>query len=521
MASDLLRKMRADATVWARKCYHIRDKRGELVRLRANKAQRVVYDAKREMLQGGGNALLYVLKARQGGISTWMQADNLHTAWAEPGSAVMTLAHSRDDTDKIFRITRRAVDNFPAGLLPTVGVAQSREISFPNLDSAFWTGTAGAKRTGRGVTLVQLHGSEFAFWDDPLVTLNALTPALRPHGSTVVLETTASAHGSDAHGFWVDAEAGKNGYTAIFLPWWICDYDAYRIPLEADDELGALADDELDLMALHDVDLEQIKWRRRAMRQMGRSRFMQEYAEDPQTCWLVAGDLFYDSETLKYLLDRAPKPAHRRPITADGWTGHFDIYAHLSGEPFEREKVIVGVDVAEGGAKDRSSYVARTFPSGQLLEVLADSTIPPKALAGVLNERGRVLGDAFLVVEKNAHGITVLRELRDTHRYPIGKLFHRTVYDQAAKKPTQKIGWATTKESKPLMLDAGRDCLNAARDGSYGPPSADAVRDAFNVVRDNNGEVSLNGRDVLVAETLCWLGRSYVGGSYKSFQAFV
>lgn len=907
--SRKLARLRDDFGYWARCCYHIRDKHANLVPLRLNRAQQVVLDAERSMLDEEGVARLYILKARQGGITTAEQAKNLHTAWSTRGAAVMTLAHSRDDTDKIFRITRRAIDNFPEGLLPAMGRGMTREISFTGLDSMFWTGTAGAKRTGRGVTLKAMHGclvpecdvlladgsvaaiadvlpgeavvthtgaiatvrgvsttraeqlisgtrtiaitpwlhrmtpvvctpdhrfwtargwvradslttsdeigfpvrpitgeitaipyrretvareqgggsqvkdaadiplnretgfafgyyladgcvarqasgrkrpssivfahdvaeeeyparataalapwstsastrrhknsrttvttvwgtgiartiaeefgktdeksvpgwvwqaprefaeglvagyfagdgskglarragytdprvsltsvrlhlltqlrdllaslgigwgalahkpaglragrnereawtlvvmgtaairlrrmigmevpeddeptsrrrawtekyridngtvwvrlrsvepgpprsvfhdlvldhpdhsfrllaglahnSEFAFWDEPLTTLNAIMPAMMPHGSSVRLETTASAHGSEAHGYWNDAENGTNGFRAVFLPWWICDYELYRVPLDAPDELGTLEPEEQHLIDRHGLDLEQIKWRRETMARMGRSRFMQEYAEDPESCWLVAGDLFYDGEVLKYLYDTAPEPIRKDHVSVDGWAGHVEVYAHQEGFDWEHERVIAGMDVAEGGAGDRTTWTFRTFPSWHLLETFQSNTIEPKAAAALLNQRALKHGKPLLVIEKNGHGITVLRELRDTHRYPAGKLYHRSVFDQQTKMPTLKLGWATTGETKPLLLDAGREIMNAALKGTAGVPSRAAIRDAFNVVRDAKGKVELTGRDMLVAEALAWMGRDYNIGGTSSFMATI
>jgi hypothetical protein len=133
-----------------------------------------------------------VLKGRQGGISTDQQARNLHQICTAPGFDAMTLAHIRDDTDKLFAITQRAVENYPEFLRTPFGSGMAREISIPEMDATFYTGTAGAKRTGRGLTLKRVHGSEFAFWDQPRQTLAAITPALVPSQSVVTLETTAS-----------------------------------------------------------------------------------------------------------------------------------------------------------------------------------------------------------------------------------------------------------------------------------------------------------------------------------------
>ncbi len=508
-AIEVVRELRQNYAAWAARCYTIQTKAQELVRLRLNRVQQAIGAAERDQLNGRGLARIYVLKARQGGVTTDQQARALHTIWCRKGAAALTVAHERDATDKIFEITRRAVLNFPSGLLPVLGDRETREVSFPGRDSRFYTGTAGARRTGRSLTLVRLHGSEFAFWDKPRETLNAATPALESvPGSVIVLETTASAYGSEAHDFWLTAQRGGNDYQAVFFPWWECDPDRYRLALEAPDEIGKLEPDEQDLVTRHGLDLEQVKWRRKKVRDMGRPEFLREYAEDAETCWLTAGGGFFDAELLKHLRTRAPKPR------ATDLSGTLRLYGTpTDGDPYDLrgDRIVIGCDTAEGGGGDRSAWTARAFAGWRLVAEFEDAKIEPKPLAALLNGWGRRFATggrpAFLVVEKNAHGITVLRHLRDDHKYPLDRMYRREQHDDPAADTQEKLGWLTSAESQPRMLDAGRELLNAAKEGAAEPPSASTVRDAFGVHYDPNGRVKLTGRDLLVSEMLAWLGR--------------
>jgi hypothetical protein len=115
------------------------------------------------------------------------------------------------------------------------------------------------------------------------------------------------------------------------------------------------------------------------------------------------------------------------------------------------------------------------------------------------------------VVEKNAHGITTLRHLRHDYKYPASQIYHRPVQDASQKETdSERIGWHTSEETKPLLLDYGRTLLNAARDGIADPPSQSRMRDAFAVWRDDKGRVNLNGRGVWMSELLCEVGHQQV-----------
>lgn len=514
-----LRTLRLDFTRWARTCYRILDKFGNVVPLQLNGAQRTIELAEREELKTKGRAQIYVLKGRQSGVTTHQQAKSLHTAWAVRGAVCLTLAHERDATDKIFEITRRAIENFPDDLLPEMGAARTREVSFPQRDTSFYTGTAGAARAGHGLTLYRFHGSEFALWDDPRKTLKGVLPALERPGTTVILETTAEMYEDEAHLFYRESRDGLNNFRAVFLPWWECDPTLYRIELEEPDELGKLSDEEQTLVDVHGLYLEEVKWRRSKIRDLGKADFLQQYPEDDETCWLAPGALFYDSELLKDLKARAQRAGVTRgrsdlPLEIKD---RLEIYSSL--EPLgDDDRCIIGADTAEGGG-DRNAAVARRMRNWRLCAQFADNKIEPREFAGVLDKMGRLLSDskgrpALLVVERNLHGITVLRHLRDDFNYPIEYIYHRQRLDSSETDPREmtqsdRMGWHTNAESKPLLLDGGRDLLNAARDKLASPPSEAAINDAFGIRRDRTGRINTNGRDVFVSELLAWQGRAY------------
>ena len=499
--ADRVRHLAADYTAWAARCYTILTKTGAYCRLRLNAIQQAIGAAEEAAQRDTGQARIYVLKARQGGVSTDQQARSLHRAVHQRGFTGLTLADNDKNRDKLFLITQRALERYPLELLPTTGAREIREVGFPGRDSRFWTDTAGSKTAGRAITLWRLHLSEFAHFDDARAVLSAAAPALVPRGSVVVLETTGGGYDSYAHEYWRRAQKGETGYRALFFPWWECDPVHYRIPLLAPDEIGALSAEEQDLVKRCGLTLEQIKWRRAKIAEMNLPEFLQEFAEDEEACWLTTGQRYFDIGALKALGSRIRMPVH---VEMDG---ALEVYA----EEWGKEKVVLGVDTAEGVAGDRSTWAARAFPSWRLLSTFASSRVAPEEFADLLNLWGCRYGKALLVVEKNMHGITVLRRLRDHHRYPESALYHRTSLDRAQRKATEHLGWATTGETVPLMLAAGREILAAALTGTAGVPSAATLRDFAAVKRADDGRVKLTGRDLAVAEMLAWLGRSAIG----------
>ena len=511
----LVRELRLDFRKWARAAYTIRDKRGQLVKLKLRPLQLAIEAAEAAQRAATGMARLAILKGRQGGVTTHQQAKSLFTTWRTPGAQCLTLAQERDSTDKIFKVTETALANMPPQLALPLGAKETREVSYPAMDSYFYTGTAGTKRrTGRGLTLTRVHGSEFGFWDEPIGTLNAIQPALERPGTTIVLETTASGFGSEAHQFYDAAAKGSNSYQALFFPWWACDDVFYRTPLSAEEREHVRASydaEERALVSAHGLDPEQIAWRRAKMDDYTRDMFLQEYAEDAASCWLAAGGLVYDAAKLKQLMVLAP------PVLKSEMNGALKFYAtdvQLAQARHGGGMNIIGGDVAEGVVGgDRSTMVCRTR-EGRLLFTYGTHEVDPITYAARLNDVGRQFGNAFLVIEKNAHGITVLRHLRDVLGYPSERIYHRRSTDTVTTEIKDRIGWHTSAETKPLLVDAFREVMTAVLTGTGAvtPCAMEVVHDALGTRRADNGTVALTGHDYLGAECLAWIGRATCPG---------
>ena len=123
----------------------IRNKRGRLVKLETNPAQREF-----ESKCGAKNI---VLKARQMGISTWVAARFFLSTITRPGTLTVQVAHTQEAAEEIFRMVHRFVENLPQDL--TGGAlkrskSNRRQLVFPGLDSEYRVETAGDANAGRG-----------------------------------------------------------------------------------------------------------------------------------------------------------------------------------------------------------------------------------------------------------------------------------------------------------------------------------------------------------------------------------
>jgi hypothetical protein len=171
--------------------------------------------------------------------------------------------------------------------------------------------------------------------------------------------------------------------------------------------------------------------------------------------------------------------------------------------------MLIGADTAEGGAKDSFSWYAETFNNATPISTYRNKKTTPEAFADDLNKYARRHNFPILVVEKNLHGITVLRRLRDVHHYPMERLFHRMTYGQDTQKPTREVGWYTSAETKPLILDGVRQNFLAVKEGRMPRLPKAFVREAFQIRYEKDGSVNLTGKDLFVGRGLAWQGRNY------------
>jgi hypothetical protein len=104
-----------DYARWARRCYRIRDKQGRIRPFVLNSGQRRVGEIEREELATKGECRGFILKARQGGFSTDQQARALHQIWSQPNFDALTLAHTKEDTEKLFGDHHARDRALPAG----------------------------------------------------------------------------------------------------------------------------------------------------------------------------------------------------------------------------------------------------------------------------------------------------------------------------------------------------------------------------------------------------------------------
>ncbi len=294
----------------------------ELEFFNVNQAQRFVNQQldKQEAAKTWVRAI--ILKGRQQGISTDINARYYKKTTTQRGQTTFMLTHSQEATDNLFEMFERFHENCNILWKAKVGKSNSKEMTFPRMASKYQVSTAGSKETGRSATITNVHGSEVAFWKDGDMHLKGLFQAvpLAP-GTSIILESTANGVDNVFYKQWQLAEKGLSDFIAIFVPWyWQSEY-ARPVPpdFKLQDDAESTPDDELteaEYARTYKLNDAQMYWRRLKIIEMGGGDsgyfgFKQEY---PAT----AEEAFQSSSGMSLLSRRDVIKARKSTVATAG-----------------------------------------------------------------------------------------------------------------------------------------------------------------------------------------------------------
>lgn len=323
---------RIDFQRFAADCLMIRPKNGGLIPFHFNSVQLDLLDKFYEQMQIHGRVRFIVLKARQMGISTFIEALIYWWTVHHTGTKSLVLTHLDDATKELFEMTRRYNENTPLPFKTPAKRDSVNELVFQGIDCAIKTATAGSKNVGHGSTIQCLHWSEVSRSNNQAdMTAGVMQTVPSGEGSMIFLESTANGTGEYFHETWQAAIRGESEFIPIFYPWTAM--EEYR----ADSTGVEFSKEELDYQALYGVDDEQLAWRQAKMRQFKGSPeeklalFQEQYPITPEEAFRSSGNSFISK--------KAVAEARKADL-----------------EPYGA--IVCGVDPAAGG-KDSTAIVLR------------------------------------------------------------------------------------------------------------------------------------------------------------------
>ena len=463
----------------------IKTKAGEIRPLIFNYAQRYLYGVIQARRRQGKSVRIIILKGRQLGMSTLVEAYLYTRARFRRNSNCMIVAHETSPAEKIFEMTTFFYDQTPVwmryptsrrtrGMIKFENTVEAYRDKNPGLMSELQIATAKNVNIGRGHTLQMVHLSEIAAWANQERTFQSIMQAVPDQPETIaIIESTAQGANDFFHSMWDDAVAGE-GWIPVFLPFYADpEYvdvigDEVRTEFETD-----LTPYERDLMErCHGLTLEHLAWRRRIVREnCGGSviLFNQEYAPTPAEAFVAKGETIFDLEAVNWYVNNCMRGAamrgrltevRGRVVFTEDPAGYLEVWH----SPEYGVQYVIGADSALGQRAEEQKatrFRKRSDPDYSAAVVLSihrrqcaqvrDRNIDPTEYAEVLALVGKWYNTALIMPEVggDAGGYGTLHQLKKV--YPRIARWKRWD-DYRVNVQTNALGFEVTTSTRPILL---------------------------------------------------------------------
>ena len=530
-----IKTIKQDFYKFAKMNLYIKDKFANIVPFVPNEPQRALIDYVLLCIQEKRPVKVIILKARQMGFSTAVEA--LCYWWTSTNFNINSVIIGNDEKSSLnlYRMFRRYFDNTNILFKPSVRYNTKSDLTFEKFDesgkqiglgSAIKIETAKNKSAGRSDTVNFLHASELGAWEngeDLVASLMQTVPdaEVMEKPSMVFLESTAEGRGNYFHKEYVAAVNKKNNYQPLFAPWWIL--DTYERDATFED-LGQLNDYESFLVELmkkghetlgHKFTIKEesiprkIAYYRRKAKDFAATpeRLPQEYPSTWEEAFIASGKNVFNPLALQEMeKDATPledvnyykiAPLEDRPYeefeleevqfepneTPDDFTYKAPLKIWEKPKPYK--EYVIGADVAEGLKGGDFSVATVVDISTMAVVARWRGHCDPDKFGEILGALGTYYTYALIGVEVNNHGLTTVQKLRDTFYTNLYK--RDRGYDEEWETPTVNLGWKTDMRTKRLMID---DLIKLVRERVIKDKDIVFINEAFSYVRDERGRMN-------------------------------
>ena len=430
----------------------IRTKDGDLVPFRPNKAQRFLGDKVFADFKAGKPIRYVVLKGRQMGMSTIIQAILYWATALLPGFNTLVMAHDNKASQNLLRMTKRFNDNREFPDYKTIK-ENKQEIIFEITESSYLCKSVASPSGTRSYTIHGAHLSEVAFWEEncprPEETFNAIKKSVPNSARTMMFaESTAKGFGFYKELFDLGRTDADSEWTSIFLPWFWFDEYQKEIPTTF-----RLTGGEEKYKKMFDLTDEQIYWRRCEIKGVpnGKQMFKQEFPSIPEEAFLMSGNGLFDIEMLNKIKNNImDKEVPYHDLSIDGQLNEvpYETNMRVYKQPHKGKSYFMGVDVALGKGKDYSCIVIVDEHGYQQL-CYSSNRIEPHELAKMVVELGNIYNYAQVAIESNSMGIYVIKK---TLEMDYLNHFYNPKWDGEQYYATSEQGFRTTVKSKNMAI---------------------------------------------------------------------
>lgn len=437
MNKELLKKIR-DHKFYLENFCKLKTKDRGMQPFLLNEAQKDFFNALRMYKK------IMILKARQLGFSTAVTAFFYVDTITRPGITTGLIGYNSDMVTELLDKIKTLYRTTPLNIRPTIQYDSKFQMSFPAMDSKIIV-LPNTKDVGRGYTFHNCLITELSSWDDASEKYAGLMESVAPSGR-VVIESTPRGQGNLYHRLWmIENEFIKKEYG-----WW-WGYTKEQMEMKKKNIGQRMWDQEYGLAFLS----------------TGRNVFDVNVISEARKNQLNPGEVN---------VAITEKQKNTFVKEEEGWVIYRD--------PEPDGLYVCGGDVAEGVAG--GDYSVATIWDRKTGEEVAmyRGLLPPDRFGDLLDRWGRKYNNALMAVEINNHGLTTITILRQKI-YP-SLYFRPSGFESISAGTTDRIGWKTTKVTRPLLID---ELAQAMREGSLTIHSKKILDEMSVLVYNDNNDM--------------------------------
>lgn len=433
-----------------------------------NWAQLEVVKTVEDQLSAGKPVRIIVLKARQIGISTIIEAIAFVLAMVLRNLRVLVVAHELDASEHLLSITRTYWDTYPLRAAYTPQHLSTKKLGWKETNSRIQITTAKNVASGRSRTIHFLHGSEVAYWPDPETLMGGLDESIPDVGMSVVfLESTANGVGDLFQETWEAAESGDSAYIPLFFPWYKHpEYKASELGLDySEATMLPLDEEEEKLHKTYGITLDRLAWRRWKIREMSRGRhesegsvrsalelFHQEYPTTPEEAFLSTGTNVFALPLLRKVYQ--PRHGKKGRLVQEGnrvrfqpaIDGPLTIFKYPADDDFGC--YMVAGDPTRTVRGDPACIQVLNRRTWEQVAVWRGK-IDPASFATPIAQLGRYYNNAVVNTEIEGPGYATIGALLQMD-YPY--IWKHQWADKAPGKEADTYGWSTSHKRKQWLV---------------------------------------------------------------------
>lgn len=420
------------------------------------------------------------LKARQIGFSTLSGAFSFWLTFGWKDRPIVMLSRTERDAAKLLKKSKYGYRFLPdwMKLHPRAPMVESNNLVMRMTNESYIESLPSANDPARGETVFLVIVDEIGFLPNSDEAWASIEP-IADVGGRVIMLGTANGEGNLLHrewmrsdGEWTDRDGTihqigtQDGvFASIFHGWWANGRDD--------------------------------AWYEGQKARLPGWQLAQEYPSNPEEAFLKSGRPVFD---LEMLAEQAVREG-----TVEGfvttWVEPVD-----KTETEKPHRYAIGADVAEGLAHgDYSSAHVLDVTTGEVVAAW-HGHLAPHLFAQELAALGEKYLNALMIVEANNHGLATVTELQ---RLKYGPIWRRRQQGQRKPQVTERLGWMTTAQSKPFMIDELNKALLTGAMTVYSQPT---VAELKVFVRDTRGKMAAvppNHDDRVMSLALACQGFTY------------